>query len=296
MQLMPEDREAISGRLVIASVSGGKDSSALSLWLTEQGIEHERVFADTGWEADATYEYLRGPLTDALGPIVEVSSGHTFESLAIDKGMFPRGNAKWCTDALKMEPLIAYMSERASTVGPVISANGVRAGESVKRSQLTEWDGFARPGIEIPIWRPLLRWSEDDVIAIHRRHGLAPNPLYLAGANRVGCWPCINSRKSEWRLIADTDPNRIRRVAELERRVGEVAEARADESGEPLRIAPSFFVSSIKGEPRNLPVDRVVAWSRTSRGGRQFDLLGPDPNEGCVRWGMCEHPTDAAAE
>ena len=47
-----------AGRRVIASISGGKDSAAMSLWLTE----HDRVFADTGWEYEATYEYLRGPL------------------------------------------------------------------------------------------------------------------------------------------------------------------------------------------------------------------------------------------
>ena len=44
-----------AGVTVVASVSGGKDSAALSLWLTEQGIEHRRVFAVSGWEADEPY-------------------------------------------------------------------------------------------------------------------------------------------------------------------------------------------------------------------------------------------------
>ena len=57
--LSPEQRERLAGRLVVASVSGGKDSAALSLWLTENGVEHRRVFADTGWEHASTYEYLR---------------------------------------------------------------------------------------------------------------------------------------------------------------------------------------------------------------------------------------------
>lgn len=42
----------IAGRRVVASVSGGKDSGAMSLYLTELGIEHDRVFMDTGWEAE----------------------------------------------------------------------------------------------------------------------------------------------------------------------------------------------------------------------------------------------------
>lgn len=42
----------------ILSVSGGKDSAATSLHLTERGIDHWRVFADTGWEHPATYDPL----------------------------------------------------------------------------------------------------------------------------------------------------------------------------------------------------------------------------------------------
>lgn len=59
----------LENAVVVASVSGGKDSAAMSLYLTEQGIEHRRVFADTGWEAAETYDYLRGPLEQKLGRI-----------------------------------------------------------------------------------------------------------------------------------------------------------------------------------------------------------------------------------
>lgn len=68
-------REKLADRRVLASISGGKDSAAMTLWLTEQGIEHDRVFLDTGWEHPITYEYLRGDLTRALGPIQELSAG-----------------------------------------------------------------------------------------------------------------------------------------------------------------------------------------------------------------------------
>ena len=56
--------KTIRGRKVVASVSGGKDSAAMSLYLCEVGVAHERVFMDTGWEHRITYEYLRGELTD----------------------------------------------------------------------------------------------------------------------------------------------------------------------------------------------------------------------------------------
>lgn len=65
----------LQGRRVIASVSGGKDSAAMSLYLHELGIEHERVFLDTGWESPITYEYLQEELPKAIGPRVILAAG-----------------------------------------------------------------------------------------------------------------------------------------------------------------------------------------------------------------------------
>ena len=80
----------IAGRRVVASISGGRDSAAMSLYLTELGIEHERVFVDTGWEHEVTYEYLRGPLTDKLGRITEIRGELDFSQLVMKKGLFRR--------------------------------------------------------------------------------------------------------------------------------------------------------------------------------------------------------------
>lgn len=104
-----EIREKIGQRKVVLSVSGGKDSAAASLYLRELGIEHERVFADTGWEHPLTYEHIRGELTRVLGPIVEVrapwtlpeldsASGHHFISyrpLCPDHVMIPATTLAW---------------------------------------------------------------------------------------------------------------------------------------------------------------------------------------------------------
>ena len=45
-------------RPIIASVSGGKDSTAVMLYLREKGISFTPVFCDTGWEHPITYDYL----------------------------------------------------------------------------------------------------------------------------------------------------------------------------------------------------------------------------------------------
>ena len=49
----------------------------------------------------------------------------------------------------------------------------------------------------------------------------------------------------------------------------------------------TFFV----GDHGPTPIDTVVEWSRTIRGGRQFPLIREAPDTGCFRWGLCEPPT-----
>jgi 3'-phosphoadenosine 5'-phosphosulfate sulfotransferase (PAPS reductase)/FAD synthetase len=293
-------REYLGGRRVIASVSGGKDSAALSLWLTEQGIDHDRVFADTGWEHAGTYEYLRGPLTRALGPIKEIRSAkyEGMADLCRRKGMFPSRVIRFCTQELKVKPMIDHLAALMDAGEDIVNAVGIRAGESDARSKMTEWEWSK--GFDCETWRPLIRWTEQDVIDIHTRHGLAPNPLYLAGASRVGCWPCIFARKSELAFLADNDPARIQAIRDLERDVQAAAAARYAREGETFEskgyTGPTFFQASgrLRSEGKDgamVPIDDVILWARTARGGRQFELFAPEREEGCVRWGLCETAT-----
>lgn len=289
--------------LVVANVSGGKDSTALSLHLTELGIEHRRVFADTGWEHADTYRYL-DEAEKVIGPIDRVTPLLPMASLIRKKGMFPGRMHRYCTTELKIKPINAYMA----TVDPewtAIVAVGIRADESAKRAKLGEWehDGNA---MERWMWRPLIAWSLDDVIAIHRRHGLAPNPLYLRGASRVGCWPCLYARKSEIRLVAQESPERIDEIRDLESDLHEVRGWRLCDATYAAKakarnfLAPSFFTTKVgkRDEARTvgMPIDDAVSWSRTARGGKQVELFDADPDAGCMRWGLCEHNTEDEAE
>lgn len=279
--------DKLAGRKAILSVSGGKDSAATSLYLRELGIEHVRVFADTGWEHEFTYEYLRGPLSEALGIIHEVRGERTMDELVTHKGAFPSRVMRFCTTELKIKPLAAFVKSFGDDVVNVV---GIRAAESAARAKMPEWE--YSDAFDCDVWRPIIRWTEQDVIDIHKRHGLAPNPLYLRGAERVGCWPCINSRKDEIRRVADTDPARIERIRRLEMVVGDAAEARAIRNNTTLEEKghhrPTFFHG--RGATMDMiPIDQVVRWSRTNRNGStRSEELFHDFNDGCARWGMCE--------
>ena len=284
-------KDRLNGRKVIASVSGGKDSAAMSLYLTELEIEHDRVFCDTGWEHDLTYEYLRGPLQAKLGPIIEIQPPKKMEELVLHKMMFPSRMQRYCTQMLKTQPLAKYINAQMEAGAEVVNSVGVRAAESEARSKMPEWEW--QDGFDCEVWRPLLRWTEQEVIDIHKRHELVPNPLYLKGANRVGCWPCILSRKEEIRLVADTDPARIDRMRELERLVTIGQKDRAASKGETLANNPGWFQAKTGGGGQCWPIDEVVKWSRTSSGGKQYELFSADAkDQGCMRWGLCETNTD----
>lgn len=285
------------GVVVVASVSGGKDSAALSLWLTSQGVEHRRVFADTGWEHRWTYEYLRGDLTKALGPIDEVRGrfGGMADTIR-KKGMFPSRLRRYCTEELKVRPISAYIAALQDAGHEVVNAVGIRAAESKARSTMQEWEW--NDSLDCWTWRPLIAWTEAQVIEQHQAAGLRPNPLYLHGAGvaRVGCWPCIFARKAEVAMVAELSPERIDEIRALEQEVGDMAEARAAAAGTTLEAKghtrPTFFHGKLSREGKPFPIDTIVDWSRTGAGGRQYVLLEDDQPEGCVRWGMCDARAD----
>lgn len=276
-------------RLVVANVSGGKDSTAVCLYLREQGIDHRRVFADTGWEHPETYRYI-DRIEKVIGPIDRVSGALGMASLIRKKGMFPNRMHRYCTSELKVKPMNAYMAEIDSEWRAVV-ALGIRAEESKARANLPEWehDGNA---MERWTWRPIIAWTLDDVIEIHKRHGVEPNPLYLRGAARVGCWPCIFARKSEIRLVADDTPERIDEIRQLETELHDRMEGKKAASAEYAARAaekryrsPTYFNHGAS----MTPIDEAVAWSRTAHGGRQVELFHTMPEDaGCMRWGLCD--------
>ena len=297
---------------LFASVSGGKDSTAMCLHMRELGLPYRAVFADTGWEHADTYRHLREVLEDTIGPIAWVRAevplegdrlamaeeleemlGHYSAMVrwVLKKAVMPARMLRWCTPETKVHPIDAFMS--SATTGEIVSAQGIRAGESRARAKLTEWE-FAEDR-DLWTWRPLIAWSEADVIATHHRHGLMPNPLYLRGAERVGCWPCIFARKSEIKLIADTDPVRIDVIRKLEAYTAQLSRERIHSRGDiQTGHDPSWFQAAYRFESADgrtgyhYPIDEVVLWSRTARGGRQFELFAPLTEPGCVRWGLCE--------
>ena len=327
MSQREEALQKIKGRPVLVSISGGKDSTATFLHVhRELGIPVQLVHMDTGWENLRTVEYVQRlpellghpitilrdevQLSDELREIAEdleqrYMDGHYSAMIrrCLQKGMFSSRMSRWCTQTLKINPFLnhafsTYGKDEAG-IGRFVNCVGVRAQESAKRAGLPEWQmddaGFV-------IWRPIIACDEAQVIAIHQKHGIAPNPLYFRGANRVGCWPCINSRKAEIRQVWETDEARIDLIEELERIVSTIAASRSiakgrlftDESGN-AKFRAFFTNPTYRAEQKaglkptqHARIKKVVAWSQTNRKGEK-EPFAPLPNEtGCTRWGFCD--------
>ena len=308
----------------IISVSGGKDSTALLLLAIERQPDNlQAVFADTGNEHEQTYDYVRYleqatgvPIrwvrADFTGRIAHkreyvltkwaakgveqkdidraaaalIPTGNPFLDLCIWKGRFPSTKAAFCSEELKRNPIVNQVQKPLIDAGEdVISWQGVRADESLRRRFLTESE-FKETGTTGELWnyRPILKWTAEDAFAMHRKHGIKHNPLYEQGMGRVGCMPCINCRKDELLEISKRFPEAIDRIVEWEKAV----KAASKRGGSTFFTAPSD--DSEWSATQTIRV--IVEWAKTSRGGKQYDFIriGDDTDAPmCTSiYGLCE--------
>src|SRR6476660_5136352 len=109
----------------VLSLSGGKDSAALAVYLRDRVPNMEYIFHDTDKELPDTYEYLER-LEGYLGrKIVRTTFGTTFDDLLRQYGgMLPSNHRRWCTRMMKLRPFEDYIGE-----DPCINYVGIRADE-----------------------------------------------------------------------------------------------------------------------------------------------------------------------
>lgn len=211
-------------------------------------------------------------------------TGNPFLDLCMWKGRFPSRKAQFCTEELKRNLAVGFQLELLEAGHHVISWQGVRRDESQNRADAKKWERVAR-GLWIS--RPLVDATSADVFALARSRGLEPNPLYLQDMSRVGCMPCINCNKAELRAIAARFPEHPARIADWEQIVGQCSKR-----GFSTFMADAHPAKDRRAVFADLNIWARIEWSKTTRGGRQFNLLDAEENEsgGCSSsYGLCEH-------
>jgi 3'-phosphoadenosine 5'-phosphosulfate sulfotransferase (PAPS reductase)/FAD synthetase len=221
----------------IVCFSGGKDSTALVLWAKENLPEFTAVYCDTKWESPITYAYIEEINQTVLGgKLVYLKSAKYpdgFVQLCTERHAIPAVKSRFCTGELKVFPLHAYYE---SLDDEITSYQGIRADESSARSQMTDTEWVDDAG-GYWIKRPLLNWTAEQCFEMMRKHNVKPNPMYLMGSSRVGCFPCIMTGLRELKRIISFFPELRQRLIDLEKRVNE-----SDERGT-RKWPPTFFAT-----------------------------------------------------
>lgn len=213
----------------ILSFSGGKDSTALAVYLLERypKLPLEIVFCDTGAELPETYEYIQR-FEAIFG--VEVVRLNALDLLGIRKkdnrnpfdvflheyygGFMPNPKARWCTRILKIKPFEKYVgSDKA------YSYIGIRADENREGYQ-------AKPGKPVMLSDqlnilPVYPFKDDGLVLTDIKRLLHDSglglPPYYAWRSRSGCYFCFYQQIGEWQGLMEYHPELFEKAKSYEK-------------------------------------------------------------------------------
>ena len=193
----------------ICGISGGKDSSALAVYLRDKVPDLEHFFCDTGAELPETYEYLTR-LEVILGkPIVRLNARRGFDHwFEVFRGTLPSPQMRWCTKNMKIKPIEAWIGD-----APALSYVAIRADESNRKGYISTKPNIRTrfPFVEDGVDR-------DGVMRILADAGIGL-PAYYEWRTRSGCYFCFYQRKAEWIGLAERHPELFDRAVAIEGKV-----------------------------------------------------------------------------
>lgn len=190
----------------ILSLSGGKDSTALAIYMRDKVPEMEYVFCDTGEELSETYEYIDKLEAFLDRKIVRLNPERPFAHyLELYRGVLPDPRTRWCTRMLKIKPFEKHVGD-----GLVYSYIGIRADEhrsgyiSKKENIIPVYpfkdDGIDRAGVER--------------ILLESGLGL---PDYYRWRSRSGCYFCFFQQRQEWANLSEEHPELFEKAKSFEK-------------------------------------------------------------------------------
>lgn len=227
-------------RVIFASY--GNDSVAMIQWAHERGLKDVTVaYSDTGWAADwwpARVEKAEAWVR-SLGFTAARIESMGMEALVRGRKAWPRGGGgrfQFCTKNLKELPALAWLD----TVDPdrkAICMVGIRREESANRATFPEWVEESEKHGGRTLHAPLVRHRDADRNAL-----IARTPMDVLPTRSKECWPCVNARKAELRLL---EPERVRRIAMLEEEMGINSKGNARVMFSPARHGGAIGIEAV---------------------------------------------------
>ena len=197
----------------ILMLSGGKDSTALAIYMRERVPNMEYVFCDTDKELPETYEYLT-KLEYFLGKkILRLKDDRGFDHwLQVYGGYLPSSRMRWCTKVLKIKPFEKYVGDDVVRMYVGIRADENRAAYVSTKQNITTVLPFQEAGFTI-----------DDVHRILEESGVGL-PSYYDWRTRSGCYFCFFQRRSEWVGLLERHPELYEKAKAYEKFDAETGE------------------------------------------------------------------------
>lgn len=211
----------------IVSVSGGKDSAALAVYMKQNysQIPVEYVFCDTGCELPETYDFLermeallgvKVVRLNALATLgIEAKPGRNPFDIWLNEvygGFLPNPRSRWCTRVLKIKPFEDYVGDDYAYSYIGIRGDEDREGYTPKKPPKIS----DRPNI-IPVYP----FKDDglglvDIKQILEDSGLGL-PDYYKWRSRSGCYFCFYQQLAEWQGLKEQHPELFDRAKEYEK-------------------------------------------------------------------------------
>lgn len=189
----------------ILGLSGGKDSTALALYLRDKIPEIEYFFCDTHKELPETYEYIEKLETILGKKIVRLEDERGFDHwLDIYDGYLPNPRTRWCTKKLKIEPLVKFIGNDEVISYIALRADEERAGYISTKKNIKPVFPFMEDGLE-----------KSDIFKIIEDSGIGL-PEYYKWRSRSGCFFCFFQRKIEWVRLYENHPDLFEEAVKYE--------------------------------------------------------------------------------
>ncbi len=191
----------------ILCMSGGKDSTALALYMRDRVQDMEYVFCDTDKELTETYEYLNRVEAFLGKTIVRLNARAGFDHwLEVFGGYLPSPNMRWCTKLLKLKPFEEYVGEDSVVSYVGLRADEDRVGYISTKPNIKAVFPFKEDGIDYA-----------GVMKILRDSGIGMPPYLTWGRTHSGCYFCFFQRPIEWVRLLETHPDQFEEAQKYEK-------------------------------------------------------------------------------
>ncbi|MHA3771872.1 phosphoadenosine phosphosulfate reductase domain-containing protein [Verrucomicrobiota bacterium sgz303538] len=231
----------------ILCMSGGKDSTALALYMRDRIPEMEYVFCDTDKELTETYEYLNQVEAFLGKKIIRLNAKAGFDHwLDVFGGYLPSPQMRWCTKLLKLKPFEEFVGD-----DPVVSYVGIRADE--------DRVGYISTKENI---RAVFPFKEDGidyagVMKILQDSGIGLPPYLKWGRLHSGCFFCFFQRPIEWVRLLENHPDQFEAAQRYEKF--------SDEAGKTFTWSQGLPLSELRKPENVAAIKRRYAESEERR-------------------------------